>query len=164
MGWYLVELVLKGIRRVHGAHFVLKLATRVLSLLSDRNAKMAARAPISVRMGWYLAKLVLKGIANLKFKFEINIEGEKVESFPISIDFIFCHIFTTTFKSILSHSWSLFYSLGAGACKMAAEQPFLQNESSGLPPACKPKLQQAGVYYLVSSVHLNGTSNEVIEG
>ena len=32
---------------------------------------------------------------------------------------------------------------------MAAEQPFLQNESSGLPPACKPKLQQAGVYYLV---------------
>ena len=33
---------------------------------------------------------------------------------------------------------------------MAAEQPFLQNESSGLPPACKPKLQQAGVYYLVS--------------
>ena len=34
---------------------------------------------------------------------------------------------------------------------MAAEQPFLQNESSGLPPACKPKLQQAGVYYLVNS-------------
>ena len=33
---------------------------------------------------------------------------------------------------------------------MAAKQPFLQNESSGLPPACKPKLQQAGVYYLVS--------------
>ena len=32
---------------------------------------------------------------------------------------------------------------------MAAEQPFLQNVSSGLPPACKPKLQQAGVYYLV---------------
>ena len=34
---------------------------------------------------------------------------------------------------------------------MAAEQPFLQNVSSGLPPACKPKLQQAGVYYLVYS-------------
>ena len=33
---------------------------------------------------------------------------------------------------------------------MAAKQPFLQNESSGLPPACKPKLQQAGVYYLVN--------------
>ena len=32
---------------------------------------------------------------------------------------------------------------------MAAEQPFLQNASSGLSPACKPKLQQAGVYYLV---------------
>ena len=39
--------------------------------------------------------MVLKGIANLKF--EINIEGEKVESFPISVAFIFCHIFTTTF-------------------------------------------------------------------
>ena len=51
------------------------------------------------------------------------------------------------------HFCALVYSwlngVGAGACKMAAEQPFLQNESSGLPPACKPKLQQAGVYYLV---------------
>ena len=48
--------------------------------------------------------------ANLKFKFEINIEGKKVESFPISAAFIFCHISTTTFKSILSHSWSLLFT------------------------------------------------------
>ena len=62
-------------------------------------------------------------------------------------------LYFVTFSQQLSKASCLiaeaFYSLGAGACKMAAEQPFLQNESSGLPPACKPKLQQAGVYYLV---------------
>ena len=63
-------------------------------------------------------------------------------------------LYFVTFSQQLSKASCLiaeaFYSLGAGACKMAAEQPFLQNESSGLPPACKPKLQQAGVYYLVN--------------
>ena len=43
---------------------------------------------------------------------------------------------------------------------MPAEQPFLQNVSSGLPPACKPKLQQAGVYYLVKTISKN---TELIE-
>ena len=48
---------------------------------------------------------------------------------------------------------------------MAAEQPFLQNESSGLPPACKPKLQQAGVYYLVNIIFLKRSiySDNVIQ-
>ena len=89
---------------------------------------MALRAPKSVQMGLYLAELVLKGFANLKFKFEINIEGEKGGKLPHK-----CCLYKyfVTFSKQLSKASCLiaeaFYFLGAGACKMAAEQAFLQN-------------------------------------
>ena len=72
-----------------------------------------------------------------------------MESFPISVAFIYFVTFSQQLSKASCLIAEAFYSLGAGACKKAAEQPFLQNVSSGLPPACKPKLQQAGVYYLV---------------
>ena len=49
-------------------------------------------------------------------------------------------------RKVTPYCWSIFYSLGAGACEKATKGPFL---SSDLPPACKPKLQQVRVYYLV---------------
>ena len=49
MGYYLTELALKGIHRVHAANF--EISHQGLSLFSNWNAEIALRAPISARMG-----------------------------------------------------------------------------------------------------------------
>ena len=63
MGWYLTELVLKGIRWVHATNF--EISHLGLSLFSDWNTEIALRERKSVQMGWYLTELVLKGICRV---------------------------------------------------------------------------------------------------
>ena len=72
--------------------------------------------------------------------------------YVLAVDLILPVLYMTDFEisqSGLMFSW-------AGQCKHCKIE--LANQKLGPSPACKPELQQAGIYYLVSHIFLRETA------